>query len=61
MDANTDGPDGVHTMGAAVRGLDGRMFAGILLAHFTGGPCADRSHSAGPAPKERANSPQSWP
>ena len=41
VDANTDGPDGVHTMGAAVRGLDGRMYAGINLAHFTGGPCAE--------------------
>jgi cytidine deaminase len=41
VDANTDGPDGVHTMGAAVRGADGRMYAGINLYHFTGGPCAE--------------------
>ena len=41
VDANTDGPDGVHTMGAAVRGVDGRMYAGINLYHFTGGPCAE--------------------
>jgi cytidine deaminase len=44
IDANTDaGPDddGVHTMGAAVRALDGRMFAGVNLYHFTGGPCAE--------------------
>jgi cytidine deaminase len=41
VDANTDGPDGVHTMGAAVRGTDGRMYAGINLYHFTGGPCAE--------------------
>jgi cytidine deaminase len=41
VDANTDGPDGVYTMGAAVRGADGRMFAGINLYHFTGGPCAE--------------------
>jgi cytidine deaminase len=41
VDANTDGPDGVHTMGAAVRGMDGRMYAGINLYHFTGGPCAE--------------------
>jgi cytidine deaminase len=41
VDANTDGPDGVHTMGAAVRGTDGRMHAGINLYHFTGGPCAE--------------------
>jgi cytidine deaminase len=41
IDANTDGADGVHTMGAAVRGADGRMFEGINLYHFTGGPCAE--------------------
>lgn len=44
IDANTDaGPDedGVHTMGAAVRGSDRRMFAGVNLYHFTGGPCAE--------------------
>ena len=41
VDANTDGPDGVYTMGAAVRGDDGRMYAGINLYHFTGGPCAE--------------------
>lgn len=44
IDANTDaGPDedGVHTMGAAVRASDGRMFAGVNVYHFTGGPCAE--------------------
>ena len=41
VDANTDGSDGVYTMGAAVRGVDGRMYAGINLYHFTGGPCAE--------------------
>ncbi|WP_344234765.1 cytidine deaminase [Kribbella hippodromi] len=41
VDANTDGPDGVYTMGAAVRGIDGRMYVGINLYHFTGGPCAE--------------------
>lgn len=44
IDANTDaGPDedGAHTMGAAVRAADGRMFAGVNLYHFTGGPCAE--------------------
>lgn len=44
IDANGDaGPDqdGVHTMGAAVRGADGRAFAGVNLYHFTGGPCAE--------------------
>lgn len=44
IDAATDvGPDedGVHTMGAAVQAADGRMFAGVNLYHFTGGPCAE--------------------
>lgn len=44
IDATTDaGPDedGVHTMGAAVLASDGRMFAGVNLYHFTGGPCAE--------------------
>src|SRR6187549_1523191 len=41
VDANTDGVDGVHTMGAAVREADGRIFGGINLYHFTGGPCAE--------------------
>lgn len=44
IDATTDaGPDedGVHTMGAAVRASDGRMFTGVNLYHFTGGPCAE--------------------
>ena len=41
VDGNTDGVDGVHTMGAAVRAADGRMFGGINLYHFTGGPCAE--------------------
>jgi len=41
VDANTDGVDGVHTMGAAVRGKDGRIYGGINLYHFTGGPCAE--------------------
>jgi cytidine deaminase len=41
VDANTDGEGGVHTMGAAVRGADGRMYGGINLYHFTGGPCAE--------------------
>jgi cytidine deaminase len=41
VDANTDGEDGVHTMGAAVRGSDGRIYGGINVYHFTGGPCAE--------------------
>jgi cytidine deaminase len=41
VDANTDGDGGVHTMGAAVRGVDGRIYGGINLYHFTGGPCAE--------------------
>ena len=28
-------------MGAAVRASDGRMFPGVNLFHFTGGPCAE--------------------
>lgn len=44
IDAATDagpGEDGIHTMGAAVRSADGRMFSGVNLYHFTGGPCAE--------------------
>ncbi|MCW2503103.1 MAG: cytidine deaminase [Actinomycetia bacterium] len=41
VDANTDGEDGVHTMGAAVRCAEGRIYGGINLYHFTGGPCAE--------------------
>jgi len=44
IDATTDagpGEDGVHTMGAAVRSSDGRIFTGVNLYHFTGGPCAE--------------------
>ncbi len=44
IDLATDagpGEDGVHTMGAAVRAQDGRLFTGVNLFHFTGGPCAE--------------------
>jgi len=41
VDANTDGEDGIYTMGAAVRSADGRMHGGINVYHFTGGPCAE--------------------
>ncbi len=41
VDENTDGPDGIYTMGAAVRAADGRLYTGINLYHFTGGPCAE--------------------
>ena len=44
IDAATDagpGEDGIHTMGAAVRANDGRVFTGVNLYHFTGGPCAE--------------------
>ena len=45
IDANTDATeeqlDGVHTMGAAVRDVDGRMYGGVNVFHFTGGPCAE--------------------
>ncbi|MDX3118637.1 ASCH domain-containing protein [Streptomyces scabiei] len=39
VEANGDGE--VHTVGAAVRDARGRMFGGINLYHFTGGPCAE--------------------
>jgi len=41
VDANTDGEFGVHTMGAAVRAADGKMYGGINVYHYTGGPCAE--------------------
>ena len=44
IDATTDagpGEDGIHTMGSAVRAADGRVFTGVNLYHFTGGPCAE--------------------
>jgi cytidine deaminase len=44
IDAATDaGPneDGVHTMGAAIRASDGRVFVGVNVFHFAGGPCAE--------------------
>ena len=44
IDATTDagpGEGGVYTMGAAVRATDGRVFVGVNLYHFTGGPCAE--------------------
>lgn len=37
----TNGDGDVHTVGAAVRDVQGRMFGGINLYHFTGGPCAE--------------------
>ncbi|MFD9081154.1 ASCH domain-containing protein [Streptomyces erythrochromogenes] len=39
VESNGDGE--VHTVGAAVRDAQGRMFGGINLYHFTGGPCAE--------------------
>ena len=41
VDANTDGEFGIHTMGAAVRAADGKMYGGINVYHHTGGPCAE--------------------
>jgi cytidine deaminase len=41
VDANSDGEYGIYTMGAAVRAIDGTMYGGINLYHFTGGPCAE--------------------
>ena len=40
IDANTD-EDDVHTVGAADLAGDDRLFAGVNLYHFTGGPCAE--------------------
>ncbi|GAB3408972.1 ASCH domain-containing protein [Flindersiella endophytica] len=39
VDDNGDGA--LHTVGSAVRDVDGRMHGGINLYHFTGGPCAE--------------------
>ncbi|MEU3840801.1 ASCH domain-containing protein [Streptomyces sp. NPDC028635] len=39
VEENGDGE--VHTVGAAVRDARGRVFGGINLYHFTGGPCAE--------------------
>ncbi|MDG4858930.1 cytidine deaminase [Streptomyces sp. T-3] len=41
VDTHTDGEDGIHTMGAAVRAADGALHGGINVYHFTGGPCAE--------------------
>lgn len=45
IDANTDAgspdADGIHTVGAAVMSGDYRMYAGVNVYHFTGGPCAE--------------------
>jgi cytidine deaminase len=30
-----------HTVAAAVRSVDGRVFTGVNVSHFTGGPCAE--------------------
>jgi cytidine deaminase len=30
-----------HTVGAAARSADGRVFVGMNVYHFTGGPCAE--------------------
>ena len=34
----TTGEEGINAMGAAVRTADGRVFVGVNLFHFTGGP-----------------------
>ncbi|GGM88721.1 cytidine deaminase family protein [Streptomyces fuscichromogenes] len=41
VDANSDGDVSAHTMAAAVRGADGKIYGGINVYHFTGGPCAE--------------------
>ena len=35
----TDGEN--HTVAAAIRTADGRIFTGMNMYHFTGGPCAE--------------------
>ena len=48
IDATTDagpGEDGAHTMGAAVRGDDGRVFAGVNLYHSPAAPAPSWSLS----------------
>ncbi|GAA2068693.1 cytidine deaminase [Streptomyces albiaxialis] len=40
-DTHSDGEDGIHTVGAAVRAADGSVHRGINVYHFTGGPCAE--------------------
>ncbi|KRV50655.1 biotin transporter BioY [Wenjunlia vitaminophila] len=32
---------GTHSMAAAARARDGRIFTGVNVYHFTGGPCAE--------------------
>ncbi|MFJ8823132.1 cytidine deaminase family protein [Streptomyces sp. NPDC102467] len=41
VDAHSDGDVSAHTMAAAVRGADGKVYGGINVYHFTGGPCAE--------------------
>ncbi len=56
VDAYTDGEDGVHTMGAAVRGADGTMYGGINLYHFTGGRAPSWWRSGMPARRGHGSS-----
>lgn len=39
--ADEQSDDLIHTVGAAVRAIDGSVHGGINLFHFTGGPCAE--------------------
>ncbi|HUX03451.1 MAG TPA: hypothetical protein VMV53_00885 [Acidimicrobiales bacterium] len=39
IEAHGDGE--IHTVAAAVRSVEGAMYGGINLYHFTGGPCAE--------------------
>lgn len=44
IDDSTDADsnhDAIHTVGAAVRAADGRMFPAVNVYHFTGGPCGE--------------------
>ncbi|MCO8277443.1 hypothetical protein M1L60_43380 [Actinoplanes sp. TRM 88003] len=53
VDENTDGEDGVHTMGAAVRGADRRIHGGINLTSPAGhAPNWSRSETREPRGRE---------
>ena len=42
VEALTPVADGdFRTVGAAIRGVDGAIYTGVNLFHFTGGPCAE--------------------
>ncbi|MEE3920699.1 hypothetical protein V2I01_28060 [Micromonospora sp. BRA006-A] len=44
-----------HTVAAAVRSTDGRVFSGVNVYHFTGGPCAEVVALGAAATRARAS------